>query len=148
MGSDTKSNQLCSIQNTNNNNNVLNDFFRPPIPVPLLIFLIVVGVTFVTVSIELVGSTIIHNVHYMGRQMNKAREIAGKVIKMAQKLNVNRGLSLGISQLNAFTRLGMNFEMKGPIESLPIRKDTAYEPQIALDFVDFASTSGIFFGET
>ena len=104
--------------------------------------MIVIGVTLVTVSVELVGSTIIHNVHYMGRQMSKAREIAGRMIKMAQKINVNKGLSIGISQLNAFTRLGMAMEVKPAINHQITRE--AYEPEIALDFVDFASTSGIY----
>ncbi|KAE9554761.1 hypothetical protein FO519_002022 [Halicephalobus sp. NKZ332] len=114
----------------------------PPVSVPILILMIVVGVTLVTVSVELVGSNIIHNVHYMGRQMNKAKEIAGRVIKMAQKINVNRGLSIGISQLNAFTRLGMSFEARSAVNNKIVSE--AYEPEIALDFVDFASTSGIY----
>uniref|UniRef100_A0A914Y269 Potassium channel domain-containing protein n=1 Tax=Panagrolaimus superbus TaxID=310955 RepID=A0A914Y269_9BILA len=128
------------------------DFLRPPIPVPVLILLIVFGVTLVTVSVELVGSTIIHNVHYMGRQMDRAREIAGKVIKMAQKLNVNRGLSMGISQLNAFTRLGMSMNMVQTIavdspNDVIIRKEAAFEPSIALDFVDFVSSESEVFIE-
>uniref|UniRef100_A0AC35FKZ4 Potassium channel domain-containing protein n=1 Tax=Panagrolaimus sp. PS1159 TaxID=55785 RepID=A0AC35FKZ4_9BILA len=125
----------------------------PPIPVPVLILLIVFGVTLVTVSVELVGSTVIHNVHYMGRQMNRAREIAGKVIRLAQKINVNRGLSMGISQLNAFTRLGMSMNIVQTIavdspNDVIIRKEAAFEPSIALDFVDFASSeSEVFIGE-
>uniref|UniRef100_A0AC34QHD2 Potassium channel domain-containing protein n=1 Tax=Panagrolaimus sp. JU765 TaxID=591449 RepID=A0AC34QHD2_9BILA len=118
----------------------------PPISVPILILMIAVGVTLVTVSVELVGSTIIHNVHYMGRQMSRAREIAGRVIKIAQKINVNRGLTIGISQLNAFTRLGMAMDFSHGLNRLS-RTDNAYEPEIALDFVDFASTSEIFVGE-
>lgn len=88
----------------------------------------------------------------MGRQMHRAREIATRVIKMAQKINVNRGLSMGISQLNAFSRLGMSMNMVQTIEvnspnDIIIRKDTAFEPSIALDFVDIASTSEIIFNE-
>uniref|UniRef100_A0A7E4URL1 Ion channel n=1 Tax=Panagrellus redivivus TaxID=6233 RepID=A0A7E4URL1_PANRE len=121
----------------------------PPVPTPTLILLIVFGVTLVTVSVELVGSTIIHNVHYMGRQMSRAREIAGRVMKMAQKVNVNRGLSLGISQLGAFTRFGMTMDLNSmAVKNIPIRKETAFEPSIALDFVDFASTSGIFMDDS
>lgn len=86
--------------------------------------------------------------------MNRAREIAGKVIKMAQKINVNRGLSMGISQLNAFTRLGMSMNMvhtvaiDSPNNNVIIRKEAAFDPSIALDFVDFASSeSEVFIGE-
>ena len=88
----------------------------------------------------------------MGRHMHRAREIAGRVIKLAQKINVNRGLTLGISQLNAFTRLGMSMNVMHTIaidtpNDAIIRKDTAFEPSIPLDFVDFASTSEIVIDE-
>uniref|UniRef100_A0A1I7Y3J9 Ion channel n=1 Tax=Steinernema glaseri TaxID=37863 RepID=A0A1I7Y3J9_9BILA len=121
--------------------------FQPPIPVVFLIIFIVVGVTLVTVSIEVVGSDIIHHIHYMGRQMGRAKEIAGKMMQIAQKLSINRGLGLGMAQLGAFAKFGMMMRVdtthhNGDVlsedapDSFRSRKDTAFEPEIHIDFVD------------
>ena len=52
---------------------------RPGISLGYLILFIVVGVILVTISIEVLASGIIHQVHFMGRQMGRARVLAGKV---------------------------------------------------------------------
>ncbi|TMS37540.1 hypothetical protein L596_004450 [Steinernema carpocapsae] len=124
--------------------------FQPPIPVVFLIIFIVLGVTLVTVSIEVVGSNIIHHIHYMGRQMGRAKEIAGKMMQIAQKLSINKGLGLGMAQLGAFAKFGMMMRVdnmghtgaNGFDEEFEDgkRKETAFEPEIHIDFVDgFAS---------
>lgn len=55
---------------------------RPPISLIYLIFFIVFGIILVTISIELIASGIIHQIHYMGRKISKARELAGKIIQV------------------------------------------------------------------
>lgn len=96
---------------------------RPGISLGYLILFIVVGVILVTISIEVLASGIIHQVHFMGRQMGRARVLAGKVgviqmvsvilkipfTKVVQTLNrvsMERVIGLGLVQMNIFARLG------------------------------------------
>lgn len=47
-----------------------------------LVVFIVVGVILVTITIDYVAAEIIDNIHYMGRGMGKAKEIAGKMLQV------------------------------------------------------------------
>uniref|UniRef100_A0A915EKK0 Potassium channel domain-containing protein n=1 Tax=Ditylenchus dipsaci TaxID=166011 RepID=A0A915EKK0_9BILA len=128
----------------------------PAVPFGYLILFIVFGVTLVTISIEVLATSVIHQVHYMGRQMSKARLLAGKMVQMAQKMSFGGEgvLGLGLAQFNVFSKLGLGaFSTQrtavGGLEDrqnwiedeeklLYKRKLTlAYEPEINLDFVDF-----------
>ncbi|KAK6767304.1 hypothetical protein RB195_026528 [Necator americanus] len=127
-------------------------FNGPPIPVPYLILFIVVGVTLVTMSVDVVATNIIHQIHYMGRQMGKAKVIADKMIQMAQKISINKGLGLGMTQLGAFAKMGMmiNLTSNGGAlsrgnqdrsnyekENQPMqRKSTAFDPELDFDLID------------
>uniref|UniRef100_A0A0M3ITW7 Ion_trans_2 domain-containing protein n=1 Tax=Ascaris lumbricoides TaxID=6252 RepID=A0A0M3ITW7_ASCLU len=84
----------------------------PPIPTVFLVIFIVIGVMLVTISVDVVGANIIHHIHFMGRQMGKARIVAEKMVHMAQKISISKGLGLGVAQLGAFARIGalMHFE--------------------------------------
>lgn len=53
--------------------------FSPSIPLIMLLVFIVIGVILVTVSIDAVGADIINHIHFMGRQVSKAKSIAEKV---------------------------------------------------------------------
>ncbi len=45
----------------------------------------------------------------MGRQMGKAKEVANRMMQMAQNINASMGLNLssGLAQMGAFARFGM-----------------------------------------
>ncbi|CAJ0956964.1 unnamed protein product, partial [Mesorhabditis belari] len=121
----------------------------PPVPIPILLCFIIFGVTLVTLTIDVVAANAIDRVHYVGRQMGKARVIADKMIAMAQKININRGLELGFAQLNTFAKLGilMKFDGNGvtmpqmvmgePLTPNTIRKGrTAFDPPGFMPFAD------------
>lgn len=55
----------------------------PPIQIPFLIGFIVCGVILMTISIEVVGAHAIHQMHYMGRQVGRAKQIAGRFIQVS-----------------------------------------------------------------
>ncbi|KAK6044136.1 hypothetical protein COOONC_18359 [Cooperia oncophora] len=84
--------------------------FQPSINVVYLVLFIIIGVILVTITIDFVAAEVIDRIHYMGRHVGKAREIAGKMMQMAQSLNVNRGitgLTTGMAQLQALARFGL-----------------------------------------
>ncbi|CAD5219624.1 unnamed protein product [Bursaphelenchus okinawaensis] len=111
----------------------------PPIPIPFLILFLSFGVMLMTVGVEVIGSNAIHHIHYMGRQMGKASHVATKFIQLAHaKLNINKGLELGIGQLNAFAKMGVLFNADDHDDFQTLRRlpSVAYEPRIPLEFVD------------
>ncbi|CAJ0589486.1 unnamed protein product [Cylicocyclus nassatus] len=119
----------------------------PPISVPYLILFIVVGVTLVTISVDVIAAEVIHQIHYMGRQMGKAKVIADKMMQMAQKISIQKGLGLGMAQLGAFARMGMMInltsnggtvrETNGNEREEGIKRmSTAYDPDIEFDLID------------
>ncbi|CAD6197982.1 unnamed protein product [Caenorhabditis auriculariae] len=119
------------------------------IPVAYVLIFIVCGVTLVTISVDVVAASVIHHIHYMGRQVGKAKEIAEKMLQMAQKINISRGLGLGMAQLGAFARMGLLAEGDGIKGSSTMetrlsteeiqfrkRKSTAFDPDIDFDLID------------
>jgi len=58
-------------------------------------------------SVELVGTQIIHHIHFMGRRVGQARLIANRMLALAHNFSVNRGIGYGLSHMNAFARLGL-----------------------------------------
>ncbi|CAI4223202.1 unnamed protein product [Auanema sp. JU1783] len=138
----------------------------PPVPVIYLILFIVIGVTLVTISVDVVAANIIHHIHYMGRHMGKAKMVATKMMQMAQKISINKGLGLGMAQLGAFARMGMMMNVnvnampgdaKGAINDTHIitdeanikqRTSTAFDPELDFDLIDHgtrADTDGFAF---
>ncbi|KJH50443.1 Ion channel [Dictyocaulus viviparus] len=124
---------------------------EPPIAVPYLILFIFIGVILVTISVDVVATNIIHHIHYMGRQMGKATQIADKMIMMAQSININRGLRLGISQLDAFAKMGAMIRL-APNDGTVVthehveengvqRKNIAFDPKADIDLIDLFSGS-------
>ncbi|KAK5978861.1 Ion channel, partial [Trichostrongylus colubriformis] len=116
---------------------------EPPISIPYLILFIFVGVTLVTISVDVVATSIIHQVHYMGRRMGDAKLIADKMMQMAQKISINKGLGLGMTQLGAFARMGImiNLTSNGKKishqeKSEELRINTAYNPDFDFDLID------------
>ncbi|GMR44470.1 hypothetical protein PMAYCL1PPCAC_14665, partial [Pristionchus mayeri] len=79
----------------------------PPIPIPFLIVYIIFGAMLVTIAVEVVAVNAIHHIHFMGRQLGNARLMATRMITMAQKISISKGLGLGMAQLGAFARIGM-----------------------------------------
>ncbi|CAD5226803.1 unnamed protein product [Bursaphelenchus xylophilus] len=110
----------------------------PPIPIPFLILYLAFGVMLMTIGVEVIGANAIHHIHYMGRQMGKASHVATKFIQLAHaKLNINKGLELGIGQLNAFAKMGVMCNMDNEsFKPLQHPASIAYEPQIPLKYVD------------
>ncbi|KAI6189229.1 Ion transport 2 domain containing protein [Aphelenchoides besseyi] len=112
----------------------------PPLPIPFLILFLSFGVVLMTISVEVLGTTAIHRMHYIGRQVGKARDIAGRFIQLAH-MNINTGLGAGMSQLNNLARFGL-LMIPGTVDEEPSKAETsnlqiAYEPGIPLRFVDF-----------
>uniref|UniRef100_A0A0N5APU3 Ion channel n=1 Tax=Syphacia muris TaxID=451379 RepID=A0A0N5APU3_9BILA len=86
--------------------------FSPSIPLIFLLAFIVLGVILVTVSIDAVGADIINHIHFMGRQVGKAKAIAEK---MVQKVSMNKGLEAGVAQLNALAKFTVTIGFKSSI---------------------------------
>ncbi|PAV55891.1 hypothetical protein WR25_13807 [Diploscapter pachys] len=113
----------------------------PQISVGHLIVFLVIGIILVTITIDFVAAELINNVHYMGRGVGKAKQLAGKMIQVAQSISVNKGilgLSAGMAQLQALAKAGLIGKLdKEVIESGRIL--SAYSP--ALDDVLFVDTA-------
>lgn len=48
-----------------------------------LVFFIVLGVILVTITIDFVAAELIDHIHYMGRHVGKARELASKMFSVS-----------------------------------------------------------------
>ncbi|CAI5450058.1 unnamed protein product [Caenorhabditis angaria] len=66
----------------------------PSISVYYIIAFIVFGVSLVTIAVDVVAANIIHNIHYMGRQVGKARIIADKML-MASSIDFQKIIRSG-----------------------------------------------------
>lgn len=58
------------------------ELLQPSINVIYLVVFIVFGVILVTITIDFVAAEVIDHIHYMGRHVGKAREIAGKMMQV------------------------------------------------------------------
>lgn len=72
-----------------------------------MVLFLAVGVILVTITLDIVAAEMIDRVHYMGRHVGKAKELAGKMFQLAQSLNMKQGLVSGVGQLHALARFGM-----------------------------------------
>uniref|UniRef100_A0A915BCI3 Potassium channel domain-containing protein n=1 Tax=Parascaris univalens TaxID=6257 RepID=A0A915BCI3_PARUN len=116
----------------------------PPIPIPSLILFIIIGVILVTITVELVAAEAINHIHYMGRHVGKAKQIASKMIQLAQNLSVNRhALSFGFTQIESMARfhIAANMDKNAALFARRWRRgrsNTAFEPVICsdLEFMD------------
>ncbi|CAJ0587234.1 unnamed protein product, partial [Mesorhabditis spiculigera] len=79
----------------------------PDVDVMALVLFNIIGVILVTISVEWVAAEAINNIHYMGRQVGKARLLAEKMMHIAQSLSVNKGIGAGMTQLHALAKFGM-----------------------------------------
>ncbi|CAI4231781.1 unnamed protein product [Auanema sp. JU1783] len=116
----------------------------PKINIIHLVMFIVFGVILVTITIDFVAAEMIDHVHYMGRHVGKAKELAGKMLQMAQSINMNKGISgltAGMNQLQALARMGLLGKVdKETLETgQPV---SAFAP--VLDDVDFVDRASIY----
>ena len=101
--------------------------FSPAVPVYVVIVFIVFGVALVTIaselvsqffpnsdcfSVDVVAANIIHHIHYMGRQVGKARIIADKMLSVRNRLGTKSqiftsDISINLS-LESFNQLNCN----------------------------------------
>lgn len=72
-----------------------------------MVLFLAVGVVLVTITLDIVAAELIFRVHYMGRHVGKAKELAGKMFQLAQSLSMKQGLVSGVGQLHALARFGM-----------------------------------------
>ncbi|KHJ83810.1 Ion channel [Oesophagostomum dentatum] len=115
----------------------------PSINVTYLVVFIVFGVILVTITIDFVAAEVIDHIHYMGRHVGKAREIAGKMIQLAQSINMNRGitgLTAGMNQLQALARFGL----LGRIDREVLEKGTPYAFAPFLEDMDFMDNASVY----
>ncbi|VDN60736.1 unnamed protein product [Dracunculus medinensis] len=56
---------------------------NPPVSVFSIIIFIILGVILVTITVEFVGADAIHRIHYMGRYVGKARNIADRIYQVS-----------------------------------------------------------------
>ncbi|CAB3403979.1 unnamed protein product [Caenorhabditis bovis] len=112
----------------------------PEINVIHLIFFVVIGVILVTITVDFVAVELIDHVHYMGRHVGKAKQLAGKMFQLAQSLNMKHGLATGVGQLHALARFGL-ITGKGNVEMNP--EPVAFAPDL-IDGIDFVDNSSIY----
>ncbi|CAJ0932253.1 unnamed protein product, partial [Mesorhabditis belari] len=86
----------------------------PDVGVLSLVAFNIIGVILVTISVEWVAAEAINHVHYMGRQVGRARLLAEKMIHIAQSLSVNKGIGAGMTQLHALAKFGMFAKFETP----------------------------------
>ncbi|CAI5441403.1 unnamed protein product [Caenorhabditis angaria] len=79
----------------------------PDINVVQLVIFVTIGVILVTITVDFVAVELIDHVHYMGRHVGKAKELAGKMFQLAQNLNMKSGIANGVGHLHVLARFGM-----------------------------------------
>ncbi|KAF8362662.1 twk-3 [Pristionchus pacificus] len=115
----------------------------PSVNVVYLVFFIVLGVILVTITIDFVAAELIDHIHYMGRHVGKARELASKMFSLAQSLNMNRGLTVGMTQLHSLARFGLLSKLDENALKAP-RVHLAFEPSLDdMDYMDCGASRDI-----
>ncbi|GMT12754.1 hypothetical protein PFISCL1PPCAC_4051, partial [Pristionchus fissidentatus] len=108
----------------------------PSVNVIYLVLFIVLGVILVTITIDFVAAELIDHIHYMGRHVGKARELASKMFNLAQNLKMNRGLTVGMTQLHSLARFGLLSKLDESALKAP-RVHLTFEPSLDdMDFMD------------
>ncbi|GMR34388.1 hypothetical protein PMAYCL1PPCAC_04583 [Pristionchus mayeri] len=115
----------------------------PSVNVVYLVLFIVFGVILVTITIDFVAAELIDHIHYMGRHVGKARELASKMFSLAQSLNMNRGLTVGMTQLHSLARFGLLSKLDENALKAP-RVHLAFEPSLDdMDYMDCGASRDI-----
>ncbi|CAA90259.1 Potassium channel domain-containing protein [Caenorhabditis elegans] len=114
----------------------------PDMNVIHMVLFLAVGVILVTITLDIVAAEMIDRVHYMGRHVGKAKELAGKMFQLAQSLNMKQGLVSGVGQLHALARFGM---LVGREEVDKTQEDgiIAFSPDV-MDGLEFMDTLSIY----
>uniref|UniRef100_A0A1I7V0V6 Ion channel n=1 Tax=Caenorhabditis tropicalis TaxID=1561998 RepID=A0A1I7V0V6_9PELO len=119
----------------------------PDMNVIHMVVFLAVGVILVTITLDIVAAEMIDRVHYMGRHVGKAKQLAGKMFQLAQSLNMKQGLVSGVGQLHALARFGMlvNVGAKEGVEEQEPTDDgiIAFSPDV-MDGLDFVDTLSIY----
>ncbi|KAF1765114.1 hypothetical protein GCK72_005066 [Caenorhabditis remanei] len=115
----------------------------PDMNVIHMVVFLAVGVILVTITLDIVAAEMIDRVHYMGRHVGKAKQLAGKMFQLAQSLNMKQGLVSGVGQLHALARFGM-LVGKDDVEK-EVTEDgvIAFSPDV-MDGLDFVDTLSIY----
>ncbi|CAO4364329.1 unnamed protein product [Caenorhabditis nigoni] len=110
----------------------------PDMNVIHMVVFLAVGVILVTITLDIVAAEMIDRVHYMGRHVGKAKQLAGKMFQLAQSLNMKHGLVSGVGQLHALARFGMLVGKDDVEKTAPEDGVIAFSPDVmdGLDFVD------------
>ncbi|ULU04382.1 hypothetical protein L3Y34_017273 [Caenorhabditis briggsae] len=110
----------------------------PDMNVIHMVVFLAVGVILVTITLDIVAAEMIDRVHYMGRHVGKAKQLAGKMFQLAQSLNMKQGLVSGVGQLHALARFGMLVGKDDVEKTVPEDGVIAFSPDVmdGLDFVD------------
>ncbi|CAI2323731.1 unnamed protein product [Caenorhabditis sp. 36 PRJEB53466] len=114
----------------------------PEMNVIHMVLFLTVGVILVTVTLDIVAAELIDRVHYMGRHVGKAKQLAGRMFQLAQSLNMKQGFVCGVGQLHALARFGMlggQEEDEKPTGDFVI----AFAPEV-MDGLDFVDTLSIY----
>ncbi|CAL2031399.1 unnamed protein product [Caenorhabditis brenneri] len=115
----------------------------PDMNVIHMVVFLAVGVILVTITLDIVAAEMIDRVHYMGRHVGKAKQLAGKMFQLAQSLNMRQGLVSGVGQLHALARFGMLVGKEDVERVEPEDCVIAFSPDV-MDGLDFVDTLSIY----
>lgn len=81
---------------------------KPPISVSYLILYIIIGVILVTITVEMLASEAINHIHYMGRHIGKAKQIARKIARVVEK---RPAFNIHLKRMESLVRFGMLLDL-------------------------------------